>query len=479
MKPVTIEATVWNHSQTPLQNSLLNLYLDGSRVFQQSTTIPPTASRLYSLSAIPKRRGILKGYLQLEDDPLEIDNTRYFVLTVPEGINVLLAGLRPTDTRFPGLALTLQGDTSLARLFTVRQTGASEFSALDLNKFDVLILCNVPRISSSEAERIAQFVEAGNGLLIFPGDSTSVSDYNNVLFHRLGIPPAQQATGTTAAGGGQSFISFGKVDYAHPLFSGLFDQTGIGPKKAPAVESPQVYRSIVPGQTERSQTIITLSDGKGFLTEYLAGTGRVLLFSVEAGFSWSDFPVKGLFAPLIHRATIYLGAHNNQASSFTVGEPLKFFVRPRTGSDRAAYVLRSPSGTDERILPRFSAASGIAMFESEQSTEVGTYELRQAQSPGSTKQSGKTDLVAAAAVNVDPAESDLRQVSVDELAAFWSRIGVRPEQARQIAAGETLDTAVLEARFGVELWKYFVGIAVMLALLEMAIGREPKSTSEQ
>jgi lipopolysaccharide/colanic/teichoic acid biosynthesis glycosyltransferase len=110
---------------------------------------------------------------------------------------------------------------------------------------------------------------------------------------------------------------------------------------------------------------------------------------------------------------------------------------------------------------------------------VGTYELRQAQSPGSTKQSGKTDLVAAAAVNVDPAESDLRQVSVDELAAFWSRIGVRPEQARQIAAGETLDAAVLEARFGVELWKYFVGIAVMLALLEMAIGREPKSTSEQ
>ena len=477
-KPATIDATVWNYSDTPMQNSLLNVFLDGSRVLQQSMTIPARGSMTYSLAMTPKRRGILRGYLQIEDDLLEIDNTRYFVLTVPEGIRVLLVGNTPSDTRFPALALTLRGDSSMADLFAARQIREQELSGLDLNKYDVLVLSNVSSISASEAERIAQFVRAGNGLMIFPGDSTDIPDLNTTLFSHLGIPPAGQPSGGIAGGGDQSFLSFGRVDYAHPLFTGLFDQTGMGPRKAPSVESPRILRCVQPGQTERSQVVITLTDGRGFLTEYLLGTGRVLFWSVEAGLSWSDFPVKGAFAPLMHRATIYLGAHSEAVVSYSVGDPLKFTVRPHATADRPTYVLQSPAGASERIAPRISAASGAAAFESGQTSEVGLYELRRAPRKSAPSRSAAEDLIAAAAVNVDAVESDLRPVTEDELASFWRRIGVAPEQTKRVVPGEAIDKSVLEARVGVELWKYFVAVAVLLALLEMAIGREPKSQTE-
>jgi hypothetical protein len=473
-KPAEVEATVWNYSDTPLQNSLLNVYLDGSRLLQQSMTIAAGGSMTYSLAVTPKRRGILRGYLQLEDDPMELDNTRYFVLDVPEGISVLLVGNTPSDTRFPALALTLRGDTSMADLFAARRVSEQELSALSLNKYDVLILCNVSRLSDSEAERITQYVRSGNGLMIFPGDSTRISDLNKELFARLGIPAAGEPTGSSAPAGEQSFLSFGKVDYAHPLFTGLFERAGVGPKKTPAIESPRVFRAILPGQTERSQAIITLTDGRGFLTEYLLGTGRVLLWSVTADVAWSDFPVKGVFAPLMHRATLYLGAHNEQTASYTVGAPLTFILHRGAAANPGRYVLRSPAGVDERIAPRVNAASGVVTFESGQTTELGFYELRRATREAATAQSATADLMDAAAVNLSPSESDLRPVTDDELASFWRRIGVAPEQTKRVAPREAIDKTVMEARLGVELWKYFIGIAVILALLEMAIGREPK-----
>ena len=221
--------------------------------------------------------------------------------------------------------------------------------------------------------------------------------------------------------------------------------------------------------------MISLTNGTGFLTEYAIDAGRVLLFSVDAGLTWSDFPVKGIFAPLLHRCIAYLAATRSNTAPGVVGGNIALSVRLKDTSKRDAYVLDSPAGIEERIVPRVQATSGMALFESGNVSESGVYALRYLPS-GRTPGGG--ELIAAVPVNIDQSESNLRPATAEQLSSFWQTIGVAPRQVRRLLASEKIDTVVLESRFGVELWKHLIGFAIILALAEMAIGREPHSSGQ-
>ncbi|MEK7250949.1 MAG: BatA domain-containing protein, partial [Bacteroidota bacterium] len=190
-KPLTLQASIRNASASGLRNSVLSVYLDGSRVLQHSLDIASNSSTTPTLSVIPKRRGILKGYLQLEDDVFELDNRRYFALNVPSNIRVLCVGASHNDSRLLSLALTLDKDSNTTGLFSVEQIIETQLSSYDLNKYDVLMLSGVKDFSSGEADRIAQFVNAGGGVMMFAGREMDINNYNDVLFAKVGIPKAQ------------------------------------------------------------------------------------------------------------------------------------------------------------------------------------------------------------------------------------------------------------------------------------------------
>ncbi len=466
-KPLTIKAQVQNSGSSALRNAALSVYLDGSRVFQHSMDIQQGGTVSPVVSIVPKRRGIIKGYLQLEDDAFEADNIRHFVVNVPDIIRVLCVGAAAADTRLPSLALTLDRDTNVAGLFAVEQITEPQLSSHDLNKSDVLILSGVRDFSTGEADRIAQFVNGGGGLLLFAGKEMDINNYNDVLFPKLGapkmLPPKLVGSADQSI---SSFLSFQKIEFEHPLFAGLFEQQP-GKTAQHAVESPKVLRTLVPQAGAKGHTIISLSDGTGFLIEYQHGAGRILLFSVEAGLTWSDFPLKGIFVPLLYRSGLYL-SQTEAAASFTTGEEIKIHLRLSNRSDKDAFLLRSPSGIDERVVPQFMTQTGTASFSSTNSAEAGIYELR--------KIAGEKEgeLLHAAPVNIASSETDLTHASDEIVNAFFTSIGLKPEQIRRLSRSDKIDTVVLESRFGVELWKYFVGLALLFALIEMAIGRESK-----
>jgi hypothetical protein len=481
-KPVNMQAVVRNFGTAALRNSILSAYLDGRRVVQHSLDIMPGSSGTADFSLVPKRRGIIAGYLQLEDDALEIDNRRFFVLNVPDKIRILLAGGSPQDTRLAAIALKLETDTTTAGLFSVQEIAETELSATDLNKYDVLFFCGLRDFTETEADRIAGFANSGRGIVLFPGKETSIPNYNETILARMGIPPAQPASGQTSGetpvtDTERSFVSFGLIDFAHPLFSGLFDRPIGGRSATPAVESPRVYTHIIPSVGPRDHTIISLSNGTGFLTEYVVGTGRVLLCSVETDLTWSDFPVKGLWVPFLHRAAAYLATQDQPFESFVAGNEITFRTKLQAWQERDVFTVKSPSGIEERIVPQTPSTSGTVTFETANTSEVGIYELqrtlpRTAQSL--PEEQGQT-VLQAVAVNVDAAESDTRQINDEDLEEFWKRVGITHEQTRHLSVAARIETEVLESRFGVELWKYCVVFAVLFAFAEMAVGREPKS----
>jgi len=76
-------------------------------------------------------------------------------------------------------------------------------------------------------------------------------------------------------------------------------------------------------------------------------------------------------------------------------------------------------------------------------------------------------------VNTDPNESVTKYLSNKEFEDYLDKINFEGKLV-QIDKDEDPAGVILQSRFGSELWKYFVIIALLLALIEMAVARNTK-----
>ncbi len=460
-RPLTLRATVRNFGAATLTNDVVSAYLGGTRVAQQTVTVRPGGSAATDLVILPKISGVLTGYVQIEEDAFEEDNRRSFVLTIPDTIHVLLVGNRSDDCRLASIALLPGRDSALAGLFRITTVAEDRLPSVDLTRTDAIALCNVRDATELEAERLAQFVRGGGGLAIFPGPASDISNYNSILLRRLGLPPASGFQGEANAADSAS-VSFAHIDYSHPLFAGLFEQPEGRRHGQSAIESPKIRRWLDFRAGEKGRTIVSLPGGGSFLNEHAIGSGRVLMFAVDAGLAWSDFPLKGIFAPLMHRAVLYLATSTVAPETFTVGDALRFRARAGSADNSAALIVRDPSGNDERVIAQRSTGSGYVTVSTPSSSEPGAYELR-------GTDGGRP--LAAAAVAVDTAESDLRIVTDEQLERFGSAMGLDSRRILLLNSDEPFLDQIERARFGIELWPFLLGFAVLIALMEMWVGR--------
>jgi len=470
-RPIVFRGAITNFGNRPITNALASLYLDGARVAQQSVSVAPHATAAVTLAAVAKRRGVLAASLRIDDDLLDIDNKRSSVLRIPARMTITCIGTTSADTRYPGLALATAADSTQAGVFGVQQITRDRIQFTDISARDVLVLSNIRSLTPSEVTRIAGAVKSGRSLVLFPGKETDYAETNRGLLAALGIPAITPPDLAQLAPGQTGFLSFSTVDYGHPIFEGMFLREPGKRGGAPAIESPRIRAAAGLRTGITGMAIVSMSDGRPFLCEYTAGNGRVLIFAVESEATWSDFPFKGVFAPLLHRSIMYLVSHHGNIDDATVGDRLRFPVRMTAEESGRGYLVRSPSGDEERVQPEQHAGSGMTVFQTSPSRETGSYLLLPANgSPDNTEP------MQAIAVNAAALESDLAQVEEEGLAAFWKRMGISAERVRRLDAPADLLRVVREARVGVELWAYFLALALACALIEMALGRAGSST---
>lgn len=465
-RPVLLNATLFNAATSEVRGAMVDVFLEGTRVAQHSIDLPPRTRVTLPFSVVPPRRGLLQGYLHMEDDPFEADNRRYFVLQLSARLRVGLAGSSEADVRYLAAALTLEGDSTLASGISVDRLDQGKLATADLESYDVLILAGVAPGTTLEADRIAAYVRAGHGLILFPAASAGAVQSGTALLPALGIPPVAERPGLLAPVGDpdtlRSYESFGRVDLTHPLLSGLFEIPPGQARRTPVFESPRIWKALAirPGATGRQ--IIELGSGDPFLAEFASGEGRVLLCAVDAGRAWSDFPVRGIFAPLLHRTVLYLARGQRGNAQPVVGDRLTLTARRVAGGVDRKYLVRSPAGLDEPVTGKYLASTGELIFEPAPPLESGVYTL------GVPGRSGSAlEELDAVAVGLDPRESDLRSVAPDSLAPFWKVLGIPADRVTVLEAREGFDRVVQQSRFGTELWNLFALLALLLLGAEM------------
>ncbi|HTX18529.1 MAG TPA: BatA domain-containing protein [Bacteroidota bacterium] len=478
-KPFSLRAAVRNFGSTEANNHLVNLFLDGARVMQKSVTLPPRSEKTVEFTAIPQHTGIVRGRVELEDDAFDEDNSRYFTLLVPERINVLLSSSDPKSSSYLKLALSVASQESTGTLVRLAEVPPQQLTYAPLSRADVVILSNVASLSRTQAEELAQFSAQGGGIILFPGDLVEVSSYNSLLLPDLHVPSLLPTQILPPVGPG---MSFDKIDYDHPIFQGMFESTAGLKSGKKEIESPRIAHAIRFASGGELRSIITLSDGTPFLWERLHEGGSpkenrrtILGFAVAANTSWSDFPLKGLFVPLIYQTILYAASGKSAhfaAQPAIVGEKLEIpleavsSTESRGGSPSRVLRLLDPEGREIRVPERSPEGPGASP------NPILTYD--NATVPGIYTVVRGRDTLTAVPVNVDPAESDGGLSDLSQVVAMGNKYGIEKNQIVDVSSPGSLSTTVLQSRYGVELWKYFLAGALILALLEMIIAREPK-----
>ena len=181
-------------------------------------------------------------------------------------------------------------------------------------------------------------------------------------------------------------------------------------------------------------------------------SGEVAVLTTGIDPSWSGLPRSGFVVPLLHRLAERLSRTNSRPASVSVGDDLavrlaevpvgRMEVEPPAGPTLTAELRHHPGPA--AVVDR-AGTPGVYRF----------------------RAGGRT--VALGAVNVDPRESDLTQADRSEVTELLS-----PLPLTFIDAGARLEDEVLQARYGRELWRAFLYVALALLAVEMYLAR-PRS----
>jgi hypothetical protein len=451
-EPVQIEATLVNHGDEPLPNYVASVYLDDERVAQTTTTLEPGLQRTVSFTVTPQRRGWLRGAVATESDDFPPDDRHHFTLHVPEERRVLVVRGTGQQTRYVDLALSSE---MTADRIAFQRTAIEEsaLASAELGQYDTVLLVGPRSLSSGAVDALTRYVERGGGVLLFPSEQATPQTYDGLL-QALGAGRVQGFSGSLSGEG--SVASFDRVDLEHPLFEGVFSRER---RPDAEIEQPRIYYTANLRPSGRSgQTLIELTSGVPFLHETRMGSGALLWMAVAPTPRWSDLPVRGLFVPLLYRSVYYLSAGASVAGEQLVaGAPgeLRISGLPPGTSLR----LVGPEGTE--VAPEQRSLFGATLLRVGRSLDQpGVYDV----------QAGET-LVRRVAVNVDPAESDLRVAPADSAAARLQSVLRAPVQPVEGSGAAEVAETLRTQQAGTEIWNVFLLLALAFLVAEMVVAR--------
>ena len=355
----------------------------------------------------------------LDKDNLPGDNRAEAAVSVANAIPVLLVDGNPnrdptkTETFFLEAALS----PSLLKnpLIQASVVPWDRFQPGDLDKQDVVILADVPRVSKTQADALKRFVSEGGGLLVTLGDGVDAGAYNQMLYEegkgllparldKIQTPPKdQQGTSVLDTSLELSWlIPFRRASDGQFYLVRFEKWWQVTPAPAnPAKEGdPEASTPIVAAQLETKDPLL--------ITRRL-GNGSAMLFTspMDAGSQWNTLGARQhTFVPLIYEMVFHLASPGTSRNVET-GMPLVAEVP--ADLPVSEYVFTSPDKAEHKPTPQ--PAEGDRLFVRLNETQLpGVYTFRHKTEPAPPAAMPAEQFV----VNFDRAESNLTPLSEEE-----------------------------------------------------------------
>jgi len=450
--PLRVRADVANFDDAPVQNIRVSLSTDrGSSVGE--TTIPEipaggTQQAEMTISFAEPGPHLLTA--TTPPDALKVDNERTIAVNVIKTVNALIVeggeaeSMADRDGYFLANALVpVAKDKSLRYYLGLSFARPSALDGSALDGTDIVFLCNIASLAAPAAKALSDYVQGGGKVVVFPGPTSdpaswrTAADFWNLL-------PAD-AGALQVAGSAAPAASWQSSDFEHPV-TALWNDPAQGSLGAIRTLRylPLTPRTAPPGG-QAPLVLMRHADGTPAALEWAVGAGRVVLFDSGVTPEMTNLPLHPAFVPLMQRLLGYLTRSQEARLSLSPGESYRLNVeRSLRGRE---FSVTMPDGT-RRGGGRVEAEGEESVIRFGDTQSVGGYQVFIA---------GADRPVGAFAVQLDPAESNLRPLDQSELAAL-----TRPPETK---------TSGAEPRLVVtrEFWPALIALAAVLTVMEMIL----------
>jgi len=449
-----VVATIANSGSQPVSGLQVSLKLGPQTVAKGFVDVPARGTARKTLGAVLPP-GVVSGRVELaraEPQGLDEDDGQDFVVHVPRDLKALIVDGAPSSLRARDEAFFVEAALAPARTggrIHAQTLDADAAANAPLDGYDVILLLNVPAPPRAFSEKLRQAaMQRGAGILIALGDHVDPDAYNESLGDLLPRPLhlIKTAAEPGTPGAEDHAARFGVLEWTHPLFR-VF-----GPAEREGLESARTFRYALLKPEGQAHTLASYDDGAPALIEKGFGAGRVLLYTSSASRTWTDWPIRVSFLPVLQQAVSWLAdaLEQRQPAVAMVGEERTLTA---AGGARVEKVLgpdgqpvtfrRETSHPDDAVVPLGAPGQYRAL--------VALRGVEPREEPTLT-------FVAA----LDPRESDLRRVDEAELKAQLGGAG-----SAQVAAS----AAAAQGAHGTPLWSGLLLLGALALLGEGALTR--------
>ena len=449
-------AEVTNHGLKDQKNVTVNIEVNGQVADKRVISrIAPGQSAVVPLFVNFAGSGNMKLVASIDRDSLTADNSRRTVARVHKKIRVLCVDGAPVrdvyknETFYLIKALTPDPSrpeqaTIVPERITYRTLGAQK-----LSDYEVVILANMPGIHAVQAKALYDFVHSGGGLMIFLGDKTNAHLMNRNMqigkSSETDLMPAKLIKVLQTPVSNKAGWPIEAMDASHRLAKFL---NRLSPRLLNEGRILKLYNVEI---GEGARGVIETSAGDPLLIEKPIGRGHVLLYTSAADRDWGTLTLNPAYVMMLHESINYL-TRRSYERQFNVSEPLLVSL-PREAAGQEMTLI-NPDGQEAPIQVAVDAnmpgAANCGLPE-----VAGFYQLHYG---------SKTDSLVMA-VNVDPAEGDVRGMSSEKLMSAFEGVGAR------MLPGDKLAATIKQGRTGLELWRMLMLAALVVLALEVFLAK--------
>ncbi len=464
-QPAEVEVRLHNYGNTQRSELPLRLFVDSAKVLERKVNLGPNRIVTFRFGGDADENGKRITFAQAGSHVLaaEVTTSGYraddrleSAIDVIEPVKVLIVsgderpGAFRSEVDFLRWALAPHQAAQKAGADPCSVTVApvEQWTGADLEKYQVAILANIERFSTSQVRAIERYVYDGGRVLIAPGSLTRIEEYNATLWRDgSGILPGELEEPTPADGSqATSLLGF---DLTHPIFQFLRGKTDPIPTATVGRYFPTNARSSF------ARPLAWYASGWPFLIEGSAERGKVLLLTTSLDADWTTLPLSNFYLPFVQNIVRYL-ATDPVNRNLALGQPIRLgfsdFVPQRT------VTLTAPDGAARGMeIVRFASQSEVRYGAT---LTPGRYQLR-------VDEPGHPAVDYFYVVRAPVEESDLTQLTPER----WDFLAKNLHARRVDPSESSLRDVVASGRAGIELWAPGIALVLLLAVLEMSLAR--------
>ena len=414
------------------QSVQLNMLYEGQNRPQGVIEIAAESRAVDTISLLIDRAGWHEVELAVDDYPIGFDNNLDLSFYLKPQINILniynAINNSYLDKAFSGTdyyALT-QDQTSQIRY--------DRFAAQDL-----IILDDLPSLSSGLRSELVKYVSQGGNLLVFPAESAQVEEYN-ALLSALGADRINELISEDK--------SVSRINLDEFVFSDVF----LNKRKNLRLPEVKKHFSKINSQQAVKESILTFRDGSDYLTKYQKDLGQVYLSSAPLDEQLNGLVTNAeIFIPLLYKVAI--SSTSGQNLYYTIDEEEILDIKNLTNLSQSNYTVTGPS----EFIPSVIINQGRSVIDvRDQIKERGIYNLTL-----------EDQTIHKMAFNYDRIESD---VSYGDMKAISAKISPTAEIINQTASAD-ISQVIDSKKSGIQLWRWCLILALVFLLIETVLLR--------